>query len=181
MQAELFLANSRGCHQGCRFYSSLRFYYRINVYFESNLLRRMRSNVGNNKEIKKQSYFHSLKPVFSRLQRGKLHTSSVCHIRHPHTGNNKTGGQPEGHPRSLHLRSSVMIRRNFPTEWPLRVIEDILCAAMFTVNLNLFSYLCHPSMKTYENIWRFYSCTQIKKTLGILSPIMIIKNVFSKK
>lgn len=162
MQAELFLANSRGCHQGCRFYSSLRFYYRINVYFESNLLRRMRSNVGNNKEIKKQSYFHSLKPVFSRLQRGKLHTaatftSSVCHIRHPHTDNNKTGGQPEGHPRSLHLRSSVMIRRNFPTEWPLHVIEDILCAAMFTVNLNLFSYLCHPSTWKHMKILQLYA------------------------
>lgn len=74
-------------------------------------------------------------------------------------------------------RSSVMIRGNFPAEWPSHVTGYILCAAMFTVNLNLFpcsASLCHVKIKC-----RFSSFTHTKKSLDVLSSFMIRFKAFS--
>lgn len=185
MQPELFLAKSRGCHQECRFYSSLRFDDRINVYFEWNLPRRMLFNVGN-EEIKKQSCFYSLKPVFFHLQRRKLHTtatfftSSACHVRHTRVITKQEVSRKGIHARWfwLHMRSSVMNRRNFPAEWPQHVTQYSLCAAMFTVNLNLFSSLRHPSTwKSHEN----FTVRRKQRRLWAFCLAVCNDKVFSKK
>lgn len=149
MQPQLFLAKSRGCHQECRFYSSLRFYYRISIYFERNWSRRTLFNV-RNKEIKKRPCFYSLKPVFFHLQRGKLHTAAtffytICVSRPPRTGNNDTGGQPEGHLCRLVLASYEVFsdeREEISSGVTLTCDSRQPC---LTVNLDLFVPLRHPS------------------------------------
>lgn len=136
-QAELFLAKSWGCYQGCRFYSSLRFYYRTNVYFEWNLLRWMLLNMGNDKEIRKQSYFHSFKTRVLLVTEKEVvncgHLHHLCVTSDIHTRVTTEVSQKGIHAAlfRLRLRSSVMIRRIFqqsdPYMWLSDCAQDVYC------------------------------------------------------
>lgn len=70
------------------------------------------------RKLRSSLIFIHLKPVFSRLPRGKLHTaatltSSVCHI-HTRIITKQEVSQKGTH--AVLFRLHLMIRRNFPAE-----------------------------------------------------------------